>query len=101
MSDRALDRLTTLQDGLVRALDSGDVTAIEAAIGSLAAAADEIRAGGRQAGSGEAARAALAANQAAQIRVNFLTDRIRRRLAAFTALREPVATGLTYSPNRG
>ena len=101
MSDRALDRLTGLQEGLVRALDSGDVTAIETAIESLAAAADEIRAGGRQSGSRKAAQAALAANHAAQVRVNFLTDKIRRRLTAFTALRNPVATTLTYSPNRG
>ena len=101
MSDRALDRLTSLQEALVQALDSGDVTAIETAIESLAAAADEIRAGGRQAGSRKTAQAALSANHAAQVRVNFLTDQVRRRLAAFTALRAPIATALTYSPNRG
>lgn len=100
MDDRALERLTALQDGLVRALDTGDVAQIEAAISALAESVDEIRAAGRQSGTHRAARSAIAANHAAQIRVNFLTDQVRRRLAAFAALRAPLAAAATYSPNR-
>ena len=91
-----LDALATSHEALIRALDGDDLAEIERATAALAEAVHEARARDDWAGTpGMKERllnlAALA--QAAQIRVNFLTDMIRRRVDAAAALRgaQPVA----------
>ena len=91
-----LDALASAHEALIRALDGDDLAAIEQATLALAEAVHEARRQEDWAGTpGMKERllnlAALA--QAAQIRVNFLTDMIRRRVDAAAALRgaQPVA----------
>ena len=98
MSDSALARLTALQDALVGALDAHDLARIEKAIEELAAAVDDLRTDGGRAASPQLAREALAANQSAQTRVNFLTDSARRRLAALASL-HGLSRAVTYGPS--
>ena len=100
MSLAVLDRLASCHEALIRALDGNDLGAIEGATLSLAdavasARAQEDWASGPEVRERLLSLAALA--QAAQIRVNFLTDTIRRRVNAMAALRgaEPA---MTYSP---
>ena len=100
MSDTALESLSALQDELVRALDTGKIERIEAAIDALAAAIDDIRVERSRHGDRELARAAMAVNHAARIRVNFLTDCVRRRIAALSAVRGSLADA-TYRPAGG
>jgi hypothetical protein len=101
MSLASLDRLTTAHEALIRALDGNDLAAIEAASRHLADAVTEVR--GEDFRPGTEARERLtslaALAHAAQIRVNFLTDKIRRRIDAVAALRgaEPA---MTYAPTR-
>lgn len=101
MSLATLDRLTIAHEALIGALDGNDLAAIEAASRALAEAVAEVKAEGLQPGAASRERlmslAALA--HAAQIRVNFLTDKIRRRIDAVAALRgaEPA---MTYAPGR-
>ena len=94
-----LDTLARSHEALIRALDGNDLEAIESATLGLADAVASARA--RQDWASTPAvkerllsLAALA--QAAQIRVNFLTDTIRRRVNAMAALRgsEPAMTYL-------
>ena len=100
MSLHALDRLVSCHEAMIAALDANDLTAIEDATAALAFAVE----GAREIGQWRAdpklkerltSLATLA--QAAQIRVNFLTDNVRRRIDAIAALRgrEPA---LTYQP---
>ena len=91
-----LDALAGTHEALIRALDGDDLAEIERATAALAEAVhDARRHEGWQSAPGLKERllslAALA--QAAQIRVNFLTDMIRRRVDAAAALRgaQPVA----------
>ena len=91
-----LDALATSHEALIRALDGDDLAEIERSTTALAEAVHETRRQDDWAGTpGMKERllnlAALA--QAAQIRVNFLTDMIRRRVDAAAALRgaQPVA----------
>lgn len=91
-----LDALAGSHEALIRALDGDDLAEIERATAALAEAVHEARRhDGWQNAPGLKERllslAALA--QAAQIRVNFLTDMIRRRVDAAAALRgaQPVA----------
>ena len=91
-----LDALATSHEALIRALDGDDLAGIEQATAALAEAVHAARRQDDWAGTpGMKERllnlAALA--QAAQIRVNFLTDMIRRRVDAAAALRgaQPVA----------
>ena len=100
MNDTALERLSALQEELVGALDSGKIERIEAAIDALAAAVDDIRVERSRNGERELARAAIEANHAARIRVNFLTDSVRRRIAALSALRGSLPDA-TYRPAGG
>lgn len=101
MNLASLDRLTASHEALIRALDGDDLGAIEGASRDLAAAVAEVKAEGLLPGAATRERltslAALA--HAAQIRVNFLTDKIRRRIDAVAALRgaEPA---MTYQPTR-
>jgi len=90
-----LDALAGAHEALIRALDSDDLAGIERATASLAEAVHEARRHDWHNAPDLKERllslAALA--QAAQIRVNFLTDMIRRRVDAAAALRgaQPVA----------
>jgi hypothetical protein len=96
-----LDRLASCHEALIRALDGHDLDAIEDATAALAAAVAATRAGSDLAGAPglrERLLSLAALAQAAQIRVNFLTDTIRRRVNALAALRgaEPA---IPYQPH--
>lgn len=84
-----LDGLAKSHEALIRALDGDDLSAIEQATAALAEAVHEARRHDWHSTPDLKERllslAALA--QAAQIRVNFLTDMIRRRVDAAAALR--------------
>lgn len=101
MSLAVLDRLASSHEALIRSLDGHDLAAIEGATLALADAVASARANREWAATPEVKErlmslAALA--QAAQIRVNFLTDTLRRRIQAVAVLRgaEPA---LTYHPH--
>jgi hypothetical protein len=100
MSLALLDRLAACHEALIRALDGDDLHAIEEATLALADAVASARARQEWASAPELRERLLtlaALAQAAQIRVNFLTDTIRRRVNAMAALRgaEPA---MTYHP---
>jgi len=100
MSLIVLDRLASCHEALIRALDGNDLEAIETATLALADAIGSARANQDWASTSEVRERLLslaALAQAAQIRVNFLTDTIRRRVNAMAALRgaEPA---MTYHP---
>ena len=100
MSLDVLDRLASCHEALIRALDGNDLSAIETATLALADAVASARAGRDWASTPDVKERLLslaALAQAAQIRVNFLTDTIRRRVNAMAALRgsEPA---MTYHP---
>lgn len=100
MSLIVLDRLAGAHEALIRALDGNDLAAIEAATVALASAVSG-------AGATESLRSEADARErlhslatlavAAQQRVNFLTDRMRGRVAALAALGGQAET-LTYQP---
>jgi hypothetical protein len=96
-----LARLAATHEALIRALDGNDLAAIEGATLALADAIASARAQPDWAGTPDMRERLLnlaALAQAAQIRVNFLTDTIRRRVNMLAALRgaEPANT---YQPN--
>jgi len=95
-----LDSLSTSHEALIRALDGDDLGEIERATATLAEAVHEARRHDWHSTPDLKERllslAALA--QAAQIRVNFLTDMIRRRIDAAAALRG-AQPQMTYSPH--
>jgi len=100
MSLYILDRLASSHEALIRALDGNDLEAIETATLALADAVGSARANRDWASTPDVKERLLslaALAQAAQIRVNFLTDTIRRRVNAMAALRgsEPA---MTYQP---
>ena len=91
-----LDTLASAHEALIRALDGDDLARIEGATAALAEAVSVARHQDDWRGTPEMKERLLslaALAQAAQIRVNFLTDMIRRRVDAAAALRgaEPVA----------
>ena len=101
MTLAVLDRLASCHEALIRSLDGNDLAAIEAATLALADAVASARADRDWAGTPEMRERLLslaALAQAAQIRVNFLTDTIRRRVGTLAALRgaEPA---MTYAPH--
>jgi len=101
MSLAILDRLASCHEALIRALDGNDLAAIEGATLALADAVASARANQDWSGTPDLRERLLslaALAQAAQIRVNFLTDNIRRRVNAMGALRgaEPA---MTYQPH--
>lgn len=90
MSAPALERLEASADALVGALDGPDPEAVLAAAADFRAAVATLR--GLAAADPDPAwqiplRRAAGLAGAAQMRVNFLTDANRRRLAAVAALR--------------
>lgn len=99
MSLASLDRLTACHEALIRALDGNDLGALDEACRSLAGAVAAARAEEARTPSPALRERLLnlaALAHAAQIRVNFLTDRIRRRIDAVAALRGEPA--MTYQP---
>ena len=96
-----LDALAGSHEALIRALDGDDLAEIERATAALAEAVHETRRhdGWRSApGLKERLLSLAALAQAAQIRVNFLTDMIRRRVDAAAALRG-AQPQMTYHPH--
>ena len=96
-----LDALASSHEALIRALDGDDLAGIEQATAALAEAVHEARRHDdwqKAPGLRERLLSLAALAQAAQIRVNFLTDTIRRRVNAMAALRgsEPA---MTYHPS--
>jgi hypothetical protein len=99
MSLQALDRLAAAHEALIAALDASDLAAIEAATAGLAAAVEAARGIEPSTGRQELRErlislAALA--QAAQGRVNFLTDMAGRRIDTLFTMAGRAPT-LTYS----
>ena len=96
-----LDALAGSHEALIRALDGDDLAEIERATAALAEAVHEVRRhdGWQQApGMKERLLSLAALAQAAQIRVNFLTDMIRRRVNAAAAVRGAQPQN-TYRPH--
>lgn len=84
----ALERIERCQAELLSALDSGDIRAIEAGIAALRDAVEEAPADwGRTPETERMARRVAVLAQSAQVRVNFLTDMIRRRLERLSVAR--------------
>jgi hypothetical protein len=99
MSLASLDRLTACHEALIRALDGNDLGALDEASRSLAGAVAAARAEGDWPTGPDLKERLLnlaALAHVAQIRVNFLTDKIRRRIDAVAALRGEPA--MTYQP---
>lgn len=96
-----LDALASAHEALIRALDGDDLAGIEQATAALAGAVHEARRQEDWAGTPDMKERLLnlaALAQAAQIRVNFLTDMIRRRVDAAAALRG-AQPQMTYHPH--
>ena len=98
-----LDALAGSHEALIRALDGDDLAEIERATASLAEAVHEARRQDDWAvtpGMRERLLSLAALAQAAQIRVNFLTDMIRRRVDAAAALRGAQPAALYHAHAR-
>ncbi len=98
MSLQALDRLAFSHEALIAALEANDLAAIEAATGALAEAVEAARAIDPPAdrdGFRERLTSLAALAQAAQGRVNFLTDMVGRRVDMLSAMAGRAPT-LTY-----
>ncbi len=96
-----LDSLASAHEALIRALDGDDLAGIERATAGLAEAVHEARRQGDWTATPalkERLLSLAALAQAAQIRVNFLTDMIRRRVDAAAALRG-AQPQITYHPH--
>ena len=89
MSRDGLQSLKEAHEALISALDSKDVAAIETAVAAFDDSLEAVRAGGLAPDADEAAlaEAVLALSEQARIRVNFLTDVLRRRLERLSLLR--------------
>lgn len=91
---RPLEAMKEAHEALIAALDTNDIDAIEASIAAFSAAVDTVRAGTPIAGEGSAAQSAKLRQLAdqAQMRVNFLTDMVRRRIERLSAARGRAGT---------
>ncbi len=101
MSLRILDRLASSHEALIVALDANDLVAIEAATAALAdavEAARDLAPPADPAGFRDRLASLAALAQAAQGRVNFLTDMIGRRIDTVSAMAGR-APALTYRAN--
>ncbi|WP_129794325.1 hypothetical protein [Sphingosinicella sp. CPCC 101087] len=89
MSTSALDEVQAAQQALVAALDAGDAAEIEAAAAAFAVSIDALKEEGALTGEEAAARADVVRRlfDESQMRVNFLTDVVRRRLERLALLR--------------
>ena len=100
MSLAALDRLAAAQEELIRALDGSDLRQIENAVTALSGAIAGVReadAVALQPHLAERLARLSGLAQAAQMRVNYLTDRMNGRLAELAALRGQ-AGPIAYQP---
>ncbi len=98
MSLLILDRLASAHEALIVALDANDLAAIEAATRALAGAveaAHDMAPPADPTGFRDRLASLAALAQAAQGRVNFLTDMIGRRIDTFSAMAGRTPT-LTY-----
>jgi len=99
MSRAAFERLTASYETLIRALDGADVDSIEKASADLADAVEQVRSADLRVD--PTARASLsrlvALGYAAQTRVNFMTDALKRRLDGLSAVRGELSAA-TYQP---
>lgn len=100
MSLQILDRLASSHEALIVALDANDLAGIEQATTALAEAVEAARgidAAAQGAGFKSRLSSLAVLAQAAQMRVNFLTDSVRRRVdtLAVAAGRPPA---MTYRP---
>ena len=98
MSLQLLDRLASSHEALIVALDANDLAAIEAATADLADAVEAARAMAmpdERAGFRDRLASLAALAQAAQGRVNFLTDMVGRRVDTLSAMAGRAPT-LTY-----
>jgi len=96
MTFQPIERIASSQEALIGALDANNLAAIEAAVADLGAAVGDLRRSADAEALSEHLPTAMALNQAARVRVNFLTDNNRRRLHAMAAIRG-ASSGLTYS----
>ncbi|MFM7027600.1 MAG: hypothetical protein ACKOXK_02850 [Chakrabartia sp.] len=88
MSSSAIEHLISCQNDLIRALDAGDVIALELATARVGSALDLVRADpGPVTRERERFDHALRQAEAARFRVNFLTDRVTQRLDRLTRRR--------------
>jgi hypothetical protein len=97
MSEDLLARLADCQAAMIRALDGAEAAVVEAAAEDLRAAIEAVRRAGLTPEAIDRERLSDLADQAnaAQARVNFLTDRIARHVAGLAAARG-VAADTTY-----
>lgn len=101
MNIQLLDRLASSHEALIVALDANDLAAIETATADLAAAVEAARAmelPTDPTGLRERLASLAALAQAAQGRVNFLTDMVGRRVDTLSVMAGRAPT-LTYSAN--
>jgi hypothetical protein len=101
MGVATLDHLEDCQKRLISALDGNDIDALETSIVSLHDAVQQVRAAGAWRDVPEVverAKRIAALSEAAQIRVNFLTDFTSRRLQQLAAARGQVSAS-TYGRN--
>lgn len=94
MSAANLEDMRASHEALLRALDDNDLESIEAAVAAFGASVDRVRsAGGWRADPEAALRAAELQGlfDAAQRRVNILTDNVRGRLDRLSAARGEAA----------
>ena len=84
----ALERIERCQAALLDALESGDIRAIEAGVATLRASLDEAPAEWSRTRETKALAERVATlAEGAQMRVNFLTDMVRRRLERLSVAR--------------
>ncbi|MDQ8757178.1 hypothetical protein RCO27_13180 [Sphingosinicella sp. LHD-64] len=101
MSLQVLDRLAVAHEALIIALDSGDLAGIEAATTDLSdavAGARALQGVGLAPDLKDRISSLAVLAQAAQARVNFLTDHVRRRIDTLATLAGR-PQGLTYRPH--
>ena len=84
MTPTVLDQLIASETTLIEALDGGDITALEAAMTDFHDTLDLLKSTGAWHATPETVAQltrALALAEAARVRVNYLTDRTRRRIS--------------------
>ena len=100
MTSAALERLAASYETLIRALDGADDDSIARASAALAEAVEEIRSDHPD--GGPAVKASVSRlvdlGHAAQGRVNFMTDALKRRIDALAQVRGQARTA-TYAPS--
>lgn len=89
MTRSSLAAMRDAHDALIAALDSNDIDAIEVAVASFGAAVEKVRTANQSAAEGDEVQAARLRqlSDQAQMRVNFLTDMVRRRIERLSAAR--------------